>query len=787
MLSSRGMNNGARQSIPDDSSSSWVHDPVCGMEFDLKEAAGNIEFKGVTYYFCGSCCLKSFRKNPEEFLNKAEVRGGPSDAIFTCPMHPEIKQVGPGPCPLCGMALEPSVVSLEAGENPELADFTKRLKVSVALIIPLLSIVVSEMIPGISLDSLLPGSWGNLLQMFLSAPIVFWAGYPFFHRGWLSIQTRNLNMFTLIALGTGVAFAFSAAATLAPELFPAEFRDPSGRVGVYFEAAAVIVTLVLLGQVIELRARGQTNLAIQSLLRLVPKTARVIRGGTEEDLPLDEVRSGDQIRVRPGEQVPVDGVVVNGKSLVDESMLTGEAVPVEKFAGRAVSAGTTNQTGSFVFMAKSVGEDTLLAQIIRVVNEAQRSRAPIQRLADSVASYFVPTVILISILTAVLWAVFGPPPSMVYALVNAVAVLIIACPCALGLATPMSIMVSTGRGAQSGILIRNAEALEVLDKVDTLVFDKTGTLTEGRPKLVTLSPATGFEAQEILRLAAALEKSSEHPLAASILAGAEERGIDPLPEVQSFISITGKGVTGVVEGKKWALGNRKLLESENVSTSTENNELYSQASQLRRDGQSVLYLATEGRLVGLFGVTDPIKENTKEVIQELHRLGLGLIMLTGDHIETARTIADKLGIDEVHADVLPDQKHQVIAELQRRGKKVAMAGDGINDAPALAQADVGIAMGSGTDIAMQSAGIVLIQGDLRGILRAQKLSRATLRNIRQNLFFAFAYNALGVPIAAGILYPFVGLLLNPMIASAAMSLSSVSVIANALRLRKIDL
>lgn len=700
----------------------------------------------------------------------------PKDALYTCPMHPEIKQIGPASCPICGMALEPMEVSLEDdASHPELVDFSRRLKWSTALTVPLLILAMGEMISGNIM---------NWIQLFLATPVVLWAGYPFFHRGWFSIKTKNLNMFTLIALGTGVAFAFSVLATLVPEIFPAAFHEHDGRVGVYFEAAAVIVTLVLLGQVLELRARGQTSSAIKSLLKLAPHTARVIRGdGTEEDVDLKEVHVGDKIRVRPGEQVPVDGVVISGTSSVDESMLTGEPIPVEKEPGNLVTAGTTNQTGSFVIEARGVGKDTLLAQIVRMVNEAQRSRAPIQSLADKVASWFVPAVVVSAILAAIVWAISGPAPAYSYALVNAVAVLIIACPCALGLATPMSIMVSTGRGAQAGVLIRNAEALELLEKVDTLVLDKTGTLTEGRPKLITVKTLSGFSEAEILKVASSLEKASEHSLAAAVLAGAKERGVSQMPEATNFQSITGKGITGSVEGKAAALGNQKLLESLNVKT----DELAALGQSLRSEGQTVLYLAIDGAPAAILGVADPIKETTPEALKTLKENGLRLVMLTGDHSDTARAVAQKLGIDEVYADVLPDQKREIIKKLQAAGRKVAMAGDGVNDAPALAQADVGIAMGTGTDVAMQSAGITLIKGDLRGIVRARNLSRATIKNIRQNLFFAFFYNALGVPIAAGVLYPAFGLLLSPMIASAAMSLSSVSVIANALRLRKVRL
>ncbi len=653
-----------------------------------------------------------------------------------------------------------------------------------ALTVPLLALAMGEMVPGLALHRWFPGTSLNWIQLLLAAPVVLWAGYPLFHRGWFSVRTRNLNMFTLIALGTGVAFAYSLVATLAPGLFPEGLRGHGGRVGVYFEAAAAIVTLVLLGQVLELRARGQTSSAIRSLLKLAPKSARVVRAdGSEEDVAIESVRKGDRIRVRPGEQVPVDGVVLSGKSSIDESMITGEPMPVGKEPGGKVTAGTTNQTGSFVMEARGVGKETLLAQIVRMVNEAQRSRAPIQGLADQVSAWFVPTVVVAAVITAAVWALFGPEPALAYALVNAVAVLIIACPCALGLATPMSIMVGTGRGAQAGILVRNAEALERLEKVDTLVFDKTGTLTEGKPRLISIHPLSDFSEAELLRLAAAVEKGSEHPLAESVLQGAKERGVVSIPEVTGFESITGMGVAGVVEGKIVTLGNLKLVSPRGV----QDREVLMAAERMRVQGQTVLYVAIDGVPAGLLGVGDPIKESTPEALRELRARGLKLVMLTGDHLTTAQSAAARLGIEEVYADVLPQQKRDIIRALQSQGRNVAMAGDGVNDAPALAQAQVGIAMGTGTDVAIQSAGITLIKGDLRGIARARALSEATLRNIRQNLFFAFVYNALGVPIAAGVLYPFFGLLLSPMIASAAMSLSSVSVIANALRLRNAPL
>lgn len=768
-------------------SSDTVKDPVCGMDVDPNNAAGSFEHKGATFHFCSTHCLNKFQKNPESFLDEeakeTKAAEQPADAIYTCPMHPEVKQVGPGSCPICGMALEPMEFSEEEGPNHELVDFTHRLKWSVALTVPLLLLAMGEMIPGNPFHTWLPGNLMNWVQLAVSAPVVLWAGYPFFHRGWFSVKTRNLNMFTLIAIGTGVAFAFSVLATIAPGIFPAEFQS-HGRVGVYFEAAATIITLVLLGQVLELRARGQTNSAIRALLKLAPNTARIIRpDGTEQDVDIKTVVQGDKLRVRPGEQVPVDGLILSGQSSVDESMLTGESIPVEKEAGSKVSAGTTNQTGGFVMEAKGVGKNTLLAQIVKMVNEAQRSRAPIQSLADRVSAWFVPAVVVASIMTAGVWSIWGPEPAYAYALVNAVAVLIIACPCALGLATPMAIMVGTGRGAQAGVLIRNAEALERLEKVDTLVFDKTGTLTEGRPKLNTVHALSGFEESGILLAAAALEKGSEHPLAVSVLEGAKARGLKSIPDPVNFQSVTGKGITGVVEGKAVVLGNQKLMMTMKMSIEA----LHDRAENLRREGQTVLFIGIDGRPAGLLAVADPIKESTPEALKLLRESGLRLVMLTGDNKATAQAVAQKLGIEEVHADVLPDQKSEIIKRLQSEGRKVAMAGDGVNDAPALALADVGIAMGSGTDVAIQSAGITLIKGDLRGIVRAKKLSEATLSNIRQNLFFAFIYNVLGVPVAAGVLYPMFGLLLSPMLAAAAMSLSSVSVIGNSLRLRGVKL
>jgi Cu+-exporting ATPase len=706
---------------------------------------------------------------------------------YVCPMHPEIVRDEPGSCPICGMALEPRVITLEEEENPELKDMRRRFRVSVALTLPVLFLAMSEMIPGQPIQHAFSPRLLTYIQFALATPVVLWGGWPFFERGWASIVNRSPNMFTLIAIGTGAAWLYSVIATLLPDIFPASFRGHGGEVAVYFEAAAVITTLVLLGQTLELRARSRTSSAIKMLLGLAPKTARVIRGHgrpnvVEEDVPLDQVHPGDLLRVRPGEKVPVDGVVVEGRSSIDESMVTGEPIPVEKTEGDKVTGGTINATGGFVMRAERVGADTLLAQIVRMVGEAQRSRAPIQRLADAVSAWFVPAVVIIAAGVFLIWAFAGPEPRMAYALVNAVAVLIIACPCALGLATPMSVMVGTGRGATAGVLIKNAEALETLEKVNTLVVDKTGTLTMGKPK-VTMSAVAGVVDDEMaLRLAASLERGSEHPLAAAFVAAANERDLKLAP-ASEFRSITGKGVIGKVEGREVALGNQSLLAELGVDLGAEAKK----ADEWRERGATVIFLAVDNRLAHLFGVEDPIKESSREAIRELREEGLRIVMLTGDNRATAEAVARRLGIDEVIAEVLPEHKSEFVARLQGEGRVVAMAGDGVNDAPALARAHVGIAMGAGTDVAMESAGITLVQSDLRGIARAIKLSRATMRNIRQNLFFAFVYNALGVPIAAGALYPFFGLLLSPMIASAAMTFSSVSVITNALRLRKLDL
>jgi Cu+-exporting ATPase len=699
---------------------------------------------------------------------------------WICPMHPEIVRDAPGNCPKCGMALEPRTATAGEEENPELVDMRRRFWISVVLTIPLIVVVLGEHLPGHPLARVATAKTLNWLQLVLATPVVLWGGWPFFVRGWQSVVHRRLNMFTLIGLGVSVAYLYSLVAKLVPGIFPPSFRLEGGEVAVYFEAAAVIVTLVLLGQVLELKARSRTGAAIKALLGLAPKTARRLRDdGSEEDVPLDEVRPGDRLRVRPGEKVPVDGVVLEGTSAVDEAMVTGEPIPVEKKPGDRVVGATVNGTGSFVMRAERVGADTLLARIVQMVSEAQRTRAPIQKMADQVAGWFVPAVVSIAVATAIVWGLVGPEPRMAHALVNAVAVLIIACPCALGLATPMSIMVATGKGATAGVLFRNAEAIEILRKVDTLVIDKTGTLTEGKPKLVMVEPAEGWDGKGLLRLAASLERGSEHPLAAAIVSGAKERGVEPTG-TESFESVTGKGVKGRVDGRSVGLGNRNLLESMGIDPG----ELAGRAEAHRKEGQTVMFVAVDGKAAGLLGVADPVKETTPEAIRRLHEEGIRIVMLTGDSRTTAEAVAGSLDIDEVMAEVLPDQKAEAVKRLQGEGRIVAMAGDGINDAPALAQAQVGIAMGTGTDVAMESAGVTLVKGDLRGIVRARKLSRATMRNIKQNLFFAFAYNALGVPIAAGVLYPFFGILLSPVIAAAAMSFSSVSVVGNALRLRR---
>ncbi len=795
-------------------------DPVCGMTVDPADAAGSFEHAETTYYFCGKSCLERFKASPEKFLppQPAEV-AKPQDmqAEYTCPMHPEILQMGPGSCPkcgmaleplhpvatvkktqwtcpmhpqivqdkpgscpICGMALEPMEVSLD-DENPELVDMTRRFWISTVLSIPLLLAVMPHLF-GIDIAQWIPHGVLGWTQFALATPVVFWGGWPFFQRGWASVIHRSPNMFTLIALGTGVAWLYSVVGVLAPQLFPPSFRNKMGGVDLYFEAAAVITTLVLLGQVLELRARSATSSAIRALLDLSPKQARVVRDGKEEDIPLEHVHIGDALRVRSGEKIPVDGIVIGGRSSVDESMITGEPMPVQKAENDKVTGATVNGTGSFLMRAERVGSETLLAQIVKMVSEAQRSRAPIQKLADSVAGYFVPIVVVIAIISFVVWAIFGPPPAMAYAVINAVAVLIIACPCALGLATPMSIMVGTGKGAQAGVLIKSAEALEAFEKVNTLVVDKTGTLTEGKPKLVSVLTIGGGSEEELLKIAGGLEQGSEHPLAAAILAGLKERSIEP-SKVQEFASVTGKGVRGKIGNDEVALGNLALMESVDVTPG----DAATKAESMRAEGQTVMFVAQGTKVVGLIGVADPIKTTASEALEALHNEKIRVVMVTGDSKTTAQAVATKLGIEEVHADVLPEGKIEIIKRLQSEGRFVAMAGDGINDAPALAQAQVGVAMGTGTDVAMESAGITLLKGDLTALVRARRLSRATMTNIRQNLFFAFIYNVAGVPIAAGVLYPFTGLLLSPMIAALAMSLSSVSVIANALRLRSASL
>jgi Cu+-exporting ATPase len=763
-------------------------DVVCGMTISPAEAVGTADYHGDTYYFCSDSCLEQFRADPARFVDAetpgSHPRKAPTaadlEAEYTCPMHPEVRQKGPGSCPICGMALEPVTVTLDEGPNHELVDMERRFKWSLVLTAPILALMIDEFIPGQPLHHLLPMGALNWVELALATPVVLWAGWPFFERGWASLVSRHLNMFTLIALGVAAAYGYSVVATVAPQLFPASFRM-GDEVAVYFEPAAVIVSLVLLGQVLELRARSNTSAAIKSLLGLAPKTARRIADdGSDEDILLEHVMVGDRLRVRPGERVPVDGIVVDGTTTVDESMVTGEPIPVEKTAGSRVTGGTVNGTGSFLMEAERVGADTLLAQIVRMVSEAQRSRAPIQRLADRVSGWFVPLVILVAVVTFAVWSVVGPEPRLAHALVNAVAVLIIACPCALGLATPMSIMVGTGRGAELGVLFRDAAALEVLEQVTTLVVDKTGTLTEGKPRLVTVDPIDDIDRPTLLSLTASLENVSEHPLASAIVAGAREEQAG-LYEVTEFASATGKGVTGIVAGRRVAIGNARHFETLGIDASA----LRSRAETLRQGGQTIMFVAVDGKAAGIIGVADPVKDTTVEAIEQLHREGVKVVMLTGDNRTTADAVARRVGIDRVEADVLPDQKAAVVKRLQDAGERVAMAGDGINDAPALAQAHVGIAMGTGTDVAMESAGVTLVKGDLRGIVRARRLSRATMKNIRQNLFFAFVYNTLGVPIAAGVLYPFAGLLLSPMIASAAMTFSSVSVIGNALRLRRI--
>ncbi len=804
-----------------DEGSTLHHDPVCGMDIKQQEVSGTAEHKGTLYYFCSLGCIEKFKANPERYVDPAVkpalLTADAQDAEYTCPMDPDVRQKGPGTCPRCGMALEAVTVqpplkrveytcpmhqqiirsepgacpicgmALEPREvtgdevNPELIDMKRRLWISITLTAPLVILMLLDLIPRAHWLSTTATGW---FQFALATPVVLWAGWPFFERGWRSVVNRHLNMFTLIALGTGTSYVFSLFALFFPSLIPASFRSHGGQAPLYFEPAAVITALVLLGQVLELRARSQTSSALKALLGLAPKNARLITSsGEEHDTPIDQIQIGNILRVRPGEKVPVDGIVTEGTSSIDESMITGEPIPVEKTLNDRVTGATVNGTGSFLMRAERVGSDTVLSRIVQMVSEAQRSRAPIQRLADSVASYFVPAVVLAAILTFIVWAIWGPEPRLGHAFVNAVAVLIIACPCALGLATPMSIMVGTGRGATAGVLVRNAQALELLEKMNTLVVDKTGTLTEGKPKLASVRVRSGIVTEaELLLLAASLEQASEHPLADAIVRGAKDRGLS-LEKATDFSSITGKGVLGTVKGRSVALGNRALLEQLHIPAA----DLTAEADQLQAEGQSVMFVTVDGKAAGLVSVADPVKSSTPEAVSLLHQEKVRITMLTGDSRTTALAVAKPLGIDSVEAEVLPEQKAEAVKKLQAAGQVVGMAGDGVNDAPALAQADIGIAMGTGTDVAMESAGVTLVQGDLRGVARALRLSRATMRNIRQNLFFAFIYNVLGVPIAAGVLYPFFGILLSPMIASAAMTFSSVSVITNALRLRKVEL
>ncbi len=756
-----------------------VIDPVCGMTVDPATTPHKTTLKGVEHYFCSAGCVVKFTKDPQRYLDPSSAPPAepvPEGTMFTCPMHLEIQQIGPGTCPICGMALEPMLVTADAGPNEELIDMTRRFWAGLALALPVFALEMGGHVFG---WNPLPHGWSNWVQLLLATPVVLWAGWPFFVRGWQSLQTGHLNMFTLIAIGTGVAWTYSIVATLAPGLFPSAFRDHHGNVAVYFEAAAVITVLVLLGQVLELRARDATSGAIRALLDLAPKTARRIGAdGTEAEVPLDEVEVGDVLRVRPGEKVPVDGKVTEGRSAVDESMVTGESMPVTKEVGDRAIGGTLNRSGALVITADKVGRDTMLSQIVQLVATAQRSRAPIQRLADQVSGWFVPAVLSVAVIAFAAWALLGPPPQLAFALVAAVSVLIIACPCALGLATPMSIMVGVGRGAEAGVLIRDAEALERMEKVDTLIVDKTGTLTEGRPAVTAVVPAEGFEEAEVLRLAAAVEKPSEHPLAEAIVRAAEARGL-AIPKVMGFDSPTGKGAYGMVERKRVTLGSAAFLKELGVDVAP----LAEKAEALRRDGATAIFMSVNGKPAAVIAIADPVKATTPAALKALTDEGIRIVMLTGDNRTTALAVAKRLGITDVEADVLPEGKAAVVERYRASGKVVAMAGDGVNDAPALAAADVGIAMGTGTDVAMESAGITLVKGDLTGLVRARRLSEATMGNIRQNLVFAFGYNALGVPVAAGLLYPAFGLLLSPMIAAAAMSLSSVSVIGNALRLR----
>ncbi len=754
-------------------------DPVCGMKVDPAETPYHANHAGHAYHFCSEGCRSSFVANPTAYLDPQEHSAAPAGTIWTCPMHPEVRQDHPGVCPICGMALEPQTARMESGPSPELLDMTRRFRIGLVLALPVMVLEMGgHLVP--ALHHLVPMWLSIWIQLVLSTPVVLWAGWPFFARAWASLKTRNLNMFTLIAMGTGVAWAYSMVAALAPGLFPPAFRNSDGSVAVYFEAAAVITVLVLLGQVLELRARERTSGAIKALLGLAPKTAqRLLADGNEEEVSLEAIGVGDRLRVRPGEKVPVDGTVEDGRSSLDESMVTGESMPVTKAKGDTVIGGTLNQTGALVIIATKVGRDTMLARIVQTVAEAQRSRAPIQRLVDQVSGWFVPVVIAIAALAFIGWAIWGPEPRFAYGLVAAVAVLIIACPCALGLATPMSIMVGIGRGARLGVLIKNAEALEHMKKVDTLVVDKTGTLTEGRPAVTAIVPAQGYAEDEILRLAAAVEQASEHPLARAIVEAARTREL-ALPQVGEFDSPTGRGAVGTAEGKRIVLGNARFLAEQNIDVGP----LVAAADDLRHDGATVIFVGIDGTAGGAVAIADPVKQTTPEALDALRREGIRVVMLTGDNRTTAEAVARKLGIDEIEADVLPDQKSAVVARLKRQGRVVAMAGDGVNDAPALAAADVGIAMGSGTDVAIESAGVTLLKGDLNGIVRARRLSQATMSNIRQNLLFAFIYNAAGIPVAAGLLYPMFGILLSPMIAAAAMALSSVSVVTNALRLNR---
>jgi Cu+-exporting ATPase len=763
----------------DASAAHTVKDPVCGMDVDPHTTKHRTQHAGRTYYFCSARCRERFIAEPTKYLTpeKQAAETVPEGTIYTCPMHPQIRQVGPGSCPICGMALEPLTVTTDSGPNPELADMTRRFWIGLALALPVVALEMGGHLT--NLHMILGQQLSNWLQLALATPVVLWAGWPFFVRGWNSLVNRSLNMFTLIALGTGVAWVYSLVATAAPSIFPGAFRGMDGSVAVYFEAAAVITVLVLLGQVLELRAREQTSGAIRALLDLAPKTARRVKAdGSEEEVSLDLIGIGDRFRVRPGEKVPVDGVVVEGRSSVDESMVTGESMPVTKAVGDRAIGGTINRSGGLVVEAERIGRETLLARIVQMVAEAQRSRAPIQRLADRVSGWFVPLVILIAVLAFVAWSIWGPDPKLAFGLVAAVTVLIIACPCALGLATPMSIMVGVGRGARAGVLIKNAEALERMEKVDTLVVDKTGTLTEGKPSVTAVRTTTGISEDELVRLAGSLERASEHPLGVAIVEEAQRRALT-LVEPSDFDSPSGKGVSGSVEGRAVLIGNAAFLAEGGVEVGSMGDE----ANRLRADGATAIFVAIDGKTAGILAISDPVKSTTPEAIAALHREGLRIVMLTGDNRVTAEAVARRLGIDEVEADVLPDKKSDIVQRLRKDGRVVAMAGDGVNDAPALAAADVGIAMGTGTDVAIESAGITLLGGDLNGILRARRLSGATMRNIRQNLFFAFIYNAAGVPIAAGVLYPVFGILLSPIIAAAAMALSSVSVIGNALRLR----